>query len=311
MRKIVVFLSDTHAGHRLGLMCPNLTLYEEGPHGELSPHTPSLTATQTFLWSCYQDDIQAVVALADGDPIIVFHNGDITHGLKYKEQLVSTRAADQLTIAYHNVTPWLTLPNVTTLRLVAGTGSHVLQEASTPIMMLQMLQPAFSSKDIAVVYHDRPVVDGAIFDVAHHGPSSGIREWTQGNQLRYYAKSVVMHDVHRGKHPPHLIVRGHFHRLHPEVVQVRLSRVLLAFLRWREQGGDQTFLTIDDAIDFYETDIVLLPSYCWMGEYGRQATGSSSTVSIGLVAAEVIDGRLIKPLHYFEREVDLRRDEQL
>jgi len=239
----------------------------------------------------------------------VFHNGDLTQGVKYKDQLVSTRVADHDIIAYHNIEPWLRLPNVRVLRLIAGTGSHILHEASSPILLMKMLQPAFSTKDITVVYHDRPVVDGAIFDVAHHGPSSGIREWTQGNQLRYYAKSIVFHDVHRGRHPPHLIVRAHFHRLHPEVVNVRMSSVLLAFLAWKERGYEGAFARPEEDVGVYEARIVLLPSYCWMGEYGRQATGSASSISIGLVAVEVVDGVMRWPPHYFEREIDLRRDE--
>lgn len=312
MRTIAVFLADTHAGHRLGLMKPGITLYQEDKRANLTPWIPNLTATQHYLWECYQEDIQAVADLAQDDPIIVHHVGDLTQGKKYKHHLVSSRTADQLLIARSNLTPWLQLPNVRQLHLIVGTRSHIFSQATSPILVKEMLQPAFQDVPMRVIYHTRPTIDGVIVDAAHHGPSSGIREWTQGNQLRYYAKSLLMHDILRGKHPPALIIRAHFHRLWPETVRLRLSESLLPFLRILEAGPDAYdqlphLLRATDRNTqlVHKADIVLLPSYCGMGEYGRQATGSSPTISNGLLAAEIVDGQLYK-IHYFERELDIR-----
>ncbi len=311
-RKIAVFLADTHAGHRLGLMRPGLELYEEDEAGNLSPYSPELTATQQHLWRAYQDDIQSVRDLADGDEILVFHVGDLTQGKKYPTQLVTTRTADQLTIARANIEEWLHIENVSSLRLVVGTASHILGEASSPVLLLQMLEPAFPDRDLGLCRHGRPVIDGVIVDCAHHGPSSGIREWTQGNQLRYYLKSLVIHDVMRGKHWPHLVIRAHFHKLWPEAISFRLSTRVQAALRAVEFGvadGLLDELRAADQVQVFQSRIVLLPSYCGMGEYGRQATGSSPSLSNGLVAAEIVDGEL-GGVHYYEREVDLRRGEE-
>lgn len=309
MRTIVVWLGDTHGGHRLGLCDPDVTLYEESEYGELIPWTPKLTATQEYLWDCYTEDIARVRDLADGDPIIVHHVGDLTQGKKYLKQLVSTRLADQLLIARANLLKWCELDNVVRVALIIGTASHVFGEGTSPVLLREMLPPEMP---VDIVYHTRPSIDGVVFDAAHHGPSSGIREWTQGNQLRYYLKSLVIHDVFRGRQPPDLVVRAHFHKLWPETVRVRINDVLLGFLREMERA----LVTGQDIIEVnaehlgevivHDANIVLLPSYCGMGEYGRMATGSSPTLSNGLVAAEVIDGELYK-IHHFERELDIRK----
>jgi hypothetical protein len=319
-RAIVAWFGDTHAGHRLGLMPPGLTLYQEDEFGNLHPWQPTLTTTQEYLWQLYLDDIAAVGDLAAGDPIIAYHVGDLTQGMKYRDQLVSSRLADQFLIARHNLAPWFDLDNLVRLDLIVGTPSHTFAEATAPILVKEILE-ARTHVPIRVVYHARPTIHNVIFDAAHHGPSSGIREWTQGNQLRYYLRSLMIHDVLRGRHPPHLVLRAHFHKYWPENVRIRISDVLLAFLLLLEQARatDGTIAGLPlqelwaqnlDTIAVYESQIILLPSYCGMGEHGRKATGSSSTLSNGLVAAEIIDGRLHR-VHAFETVLDIRSTETI
>jgi hypothetical protein len=281
---IAVFLSDTHGGHKLGLLKPGITLYEEDETGNLSPYTPTLTATQEYLWDCYREDIERVIALADGDRIVVFHCGDLTQGDKYKQQLVSTRMADQVIIAVENLGEWTAIPNVDTIRLAVGTGSHIFSESSSPVLVSEILRGRWDG-DLRVVKHGLPTLDGIEIDYAHHGPSIGIRIWTEGNQLRYYLKSLMLRALTGGRPPPRWVFRGHFHEYWRETVNLR--------------SGDA----------WYHSDIVLLPSYCGMGEYGRQATRSKYQLSNGLVALEIEDGH--NRLHPFERTVDLRTREEL
>ncbi len=282
-RSIVAFFGDTHGGHKLGLLSPGVTLYDEDEAGNLTPYTPELTATQKYLWRIYNEDVESVIRLADGDRIILFHVGDLTQGDWYKDQLVSTRMADQIIIAAANVSPWLDYDNVEAVRLVTGTGSHVFRESSSPILVAEMLKARH--ENLRVVGHGLATVDDVSFDIAHHGPSAGIRDWTAGNQLRYYLRSIIVKSLKAGESPPRLVVRGHFHELRRETDRQRILG------EWK---------------DF---DIVLLPSYCGMGEYGRQATSSKYQVSNGMVAAEIVDGQW-RDLHVFERAVDLRTREE-
>jgi hypothetical protein len=286
-RVIAVFFSDTHGGHKLGLLKPGVELYDEDEQGNLIPYTPELTATQKYLWKIYRQDIDSVMELADGDPVYTFHVGDLTQGKKYPHQLVSTREADQIIIAVANMMEWLQYSNVTVMRLAAGTGSHIFQEATSTVLVAEMLRSKVDGEvSVKPVRHGLPTIGGLQVDYSHHGPSSGIRLWTAGNQLRYYLKSLMMEAITAGQLPPRVVIRAHFHELWRETVRVRLGSEWLV------------------------SDIILLPSYCGMGEYGRQATRSKCTISNGLVALEIVNGEL-DSIHAFERQVDLRTREKL
>lgn len=286
-RKILAALADTHGGHKLGLLNPAVTLYDEDEDGQPVPYTPALTATQKYLWRCYEDDKASVVDLAAGDPIIVILNGDICHGDKYPQQLVSTRRADQILIAAANMRPWLELNNVTTARLVQGTASHTFKEATAPIMATELLRAQFPGKDIATLRHGLATIGGVVIDYAHHGPTPGIRQWTHGNQLRYYLKSLMNDEIHRGRRPPRIVLRAHFHSLAWETVRMNTTS-------W----------------GMVTSDIFVLPSYCGLSEYGQQATRSAYLINHGLIAYEIEGGRL-QGIHPLCRTVDLRTEEEL
>src|SRR6478735_2064182 len=96
---VVVVLSDIHSGHRLGLMSDTVTLYDEDEMGNPVPYTPRQTASQKFLWRLYKENIDRSVEIANGRPIIVIHNGDLTQGNKHAEQLVSNAIPNQVLIA--------------------------------------------------------------------------------------------------------------------------------------------------------------------------------------------------------------------
>jgi len=286
MRRIVAVLSDTHAGHRLGLMPPNLTLYDEAPDGTQTPYTPQQTAVQQWLWRHYTADLAAVVNLAGGDPITVIHNGDLTWGRKYASELVSTREANQYLIACANLEPWLRLPNLTALRLSHGTGSHGFQEGTDVALVSELLRARYPLSDIGVCRHGLADVDGVLIDYAHHGPPPGSRNWLTGNNLRYYIRSLMQDELLRGRTPPRVVLRAHYHTYQRETVRVPA------------QYGEAV------------TDGILTPAYCGLSEFAQQATRSAYLIGCGLVALEIVDGRLVEvwPMH---RTVDLRREERL
>jgi len=265
MRRIVAVLSDTHAGHRLGLMPPNLTLYDEAPDGTLAPYTPQQTAVQQWLWHCYCDDMAEVVALADDDPLTVIHNGDLTWGRKYATELVSTREANQYLIAVANLAPWLELPNLTAMRLSHGTGSHGFQEGTDVALVSELLRARYPDSDIGVCRHGLADVDGVLIDYAHHGPPPGSRNWLTGNNLRYYIRSLMTDEVMRGRTPPRVVLRAHYHTYQRETVRV--------------PAGD------GEAV----TDGIITPAYCGLSEFAQQATRSAYLIGCGLVALEIVD----------------------
>lgn len=217
-RRILVALSDIHCGNQLGLLNPETVLEREDAEGKLEQWSPALTRTQEYLWALYQSHIRQVVELAAGDDVVVLVNGDITQGMKYLTLLVSTVPLDQLIIARDCLKPWLAYSNVQVMRLVRGTASHVYGEGSSERVMARWLQDIFPLRDIRSLYHGLVDVGGVVVDYAHHGPGPGIRDWTQGNQLRYYLKSLVATEVKRGREPARLVIRGHYHRFWPETI---------------------------------------------------------------------------------------------
>lgn len=287
MRTVVVFLSDTHGGHRLGLLNPETVLYEEDEKGELKPYTPTLTATQEYLWSSYLEDIGAVKGFAGDDRLIVIHNGDATQGTRFPEHLVTTRLADQITIGVQNLRPWFDRTGAKVMRLSKGTGSHVLGEGSSEILIGQQLEALYPQADVKVIYHGLLEVDGVSLDYAHHGPHPGGRYWLKGNVARYDLRSIMMGELAAGKVPARVFVRSHYHEwIPPETLGL-------------EFGGNLHWSTM-----------ILTPSYCGLGAHGHQATRSTARQTHGLIAIEIINGKL-GDVRFFKRSLDLRTRETL
>ena len=284
-RTALVDLSDTHGGHRLGLLNPDVTLYDETEDGFLVPFTPKLTASQEYLWELYQQNI-AFVANMKADEVIVIHDGDLTQGNKYPQQLVSTRLADQIEIGLTNLEPWFELPNMRVMRIVAGTQSHNFSEASAEITVANSLRRSYKDHDIKVLYHGLSRIGGLQVDYSHHGPFPGSRTWLRGNEARYYLRSLMMEEIMGGRVPPRLVLRAHYHTYVEET------------------------LTIQVGNKFYTSTLVVNPSFCMMGDYARQAARSPAGITNGLIVFEIIDGELYK-IHRLTRSIDVRTKEIL
>ncbi len=276
-RRVLVFLADTHGGHKLSLLNPATFLLD----GELRPYQVQLSAVQRWLWENYEDDIAAVERLADGDRVDVVHVGDVTWGLRYPQGLVSSRMADQVIIATSNLSPWLMLGNVKSLTLVTGTDSHELGEASAPILAARELRQHLMQADVSVTPHLLADVDGMTVDAAHHGPGKGRREWLSGNELRRYGQSLQEREALRGGVPPRLVIRAHTHEFWRETVRIAV--------------GSQV----------YTTDLAICPAYCGLTPYAQQVMQSTPEIGCGVVAAEIIDGQLAE-IHAITHRSDLR-----
>ncbi|KPK91519.1 MAG: hypothetical protein AMJ88_13510 [Anaerolineae bacterium SM23_ 63] len=285
-RVITLFFGDTHGGHKLGLLNPLVTLFDLDERGNRVPYHPELTSVQRYLWSCFQEDLGEVEEIADGDEIIVIHVGDLGHGTKYTEQLVSTRPADQVLIAVGNMEPTLNLPNVKRMRIIHGTQAHTFGESTIPIITAGFLDAKYSNVDVSSLAHGLFEVDGLEIDCAHHGPSPGIRTWTTGNRLRLYVRSVMQDSLENGEDPPGVFIRSHYHTGIHETVRRETNR------------------------GHFKTEAFILPSYCGLSEYAQQATRSKYLISNGMLALVIEGGELVE---YYKlwRSVDLRTRESL
>jgi len=269
-RVITVCLTDTHGGHQLGLLIPGTEVFDTDERGNLYPRRATLTRTQSYLHRTLVADLAVAKQIADGDEIILVHGGDVTHGNTYPEQLVSTRLADQILIGAANLSFIIDQlrPNITKLRLVRGTNSHIFGEGSAPILITRQLQSDHPDLDIGFSNHYLLDIEGKTIDVAHKGPSPGSRRWLKGNMLRYYTVDIMLGCLVDGEKPPDALVRGHFHEFCHETVRQTNKRGV------------------------YQTEAIILPSYCGLSDHGREATRSTSHVGNGLVVFEILPDRL-------------------
>jgi len=286
MRRIVAIIADTHAGHKLALCNPATVWEDEGADGERTWSGPTLTSTQQWLWERYTEHIRRAMEFAHGDEVTLIHNGDITWGVKYPEQLVSSRIDVQPTIGYYNLLPWLTEETVRTVRLIHGTPSHEFGMGSSNRQIGSMLRMAFPDRDIGTSLHLLATVDGVGIDVAHHGPSGGIRIWTAGNQFRYNLRSIMLEDMINARRPPRLVVRSHYHCFFHETVRIPTDAGEIA------------------------SEMMMVPGYCGFSHYTVQATRSAYRMQCGVVCIEIVDGvfRRIVP---FVDALDIRTKEEL
>ena len=289
-RVIVVAESDSHGGHKLGLLSPNTLLPEEeiSPDGQLQVEwtSPPLTKTQERLWEIREGAKNKVIDLAGKDDIHVLEVGDLTQGNKYPTELVTTRDGDQTLIAYYNLLEWYNVPNVKTVTYSKGTGSHTFGFSSSEINLCHMFKKEFKNIKSDIAYHWLLDINGVTFDTAHHGPSPGIRHWLKGNNARYYLKDLMYTEFFAGRTPPNVVLRAHFHSYVKELVTMTF------------QGKD------------YESWIYVLPPLCIPGDFTIQVIKSVYSVQIGLLAFEVIDGQISKS-YKFTQSFDTRAKETL
>lgn len=289
-RTIVAVRSDLHGNHRLGLLNPDTNLQYEGVDGKITPWQPKPLASQEVLWGFAEEDRLAVAELAKGDEIVLFDLGDLGHGAgngySNNKELISTRVADEIEIAAMLYEPWLRMKNITTLRLFKGTAFHEGGQGSLAMAVASVLSGRFPRVNTQAQYHALDTIHGVTFDLAHHGPPPGLRAWLRGNVLELYTRSLMMDEILAGRRPPDVVLRGHYHQWATRVVVVSTP-----------------------AADF-ETRAAIVPSYCLVDDYARKIGRSPSSVTIGMVAYEIVDGRLVAQ-HAFRRTIDFRTQEVL
>ncbi len=283
-RTIAVAIGDIHSGCLFGLMRPGIELPPLDDQGEL--WSPEPTESQVWLWDCFQEHKAELIKFAGKDDIVVFYGGDVTHGDKYPDkEKVTVRRYDQLHIAVDNLSEIASLKNVKVMRLAKGTGSHVMGHGTAELIVARMLRENYKL-DIGVAYHYLSEIQGTTWDIAHHGPGPGIREWTKGNVLRLYTESIMMAELMSGGKPPDVLLRWHYHRYVPKMPTIRSN------------GG--TFTTIAN----------ICPSYCFIDDFARQVTKAVSKLTVGMLAYEIVDGKVRAPQEFLST-IDLRKKEVL
>jgi len=280
-RYVVIVTSDEHAGHRLGLCNPNAVLPADNEVGRPEPAKPQLGPFQKLLWEYRVEQIEQAKAFAGNDPIILKNLGDMTHGRKHTDGLMTNRLADQVLIARANAMHIVEALKPTHVYMSAGTNAHTFGDAGSETLIAGFLKDKFPDLAVELFYHGLVDIDGVQIDYKHHGPGPGIRDWTRGNQVLYHLKDLIYRQRSLGEQPARIYLSGHYH-----------SFVWIT----HHQEWDGELLTYD---------YITLPSYCGLGSYGHQATRSVQYQDFGLLAIEIVDGEVgrIKPI---KKRLDIR-----
>lgn len=284
-RKVVFLLSDIHSGYQFGLCNPETEL----PDGMSdAPVFPKLGSTQMFLWSLYERSIQELIHFAGSDEVILLFVGDLTHGNKHTGETMTSRVADQQIIAYYNFLPILDkVKQLKSVRFLIGTAAHNFGEGSSDYLVSLMLKERYPKKDISALYHGRFNVQGAVFDVAHHGPGPGRYVANKGNAVRGYLRDRMYRDLFDNIEPAQVYVRGHYHEYVKE------------------------FLLIEHNRKLWESFLYVCPPMCMPGDWTRQAISSPPNVTVGSLALEVINDGQIGKTKVITESFDLRSFEAL
>lgn len=286
-RLILLHISDSHGGHKHGLLNPATILEDEDPFGNLTPWKPALTEYQRYLWyDIYQPAIDRAVEIAAGDEVIPLHTGDPIHGDKHPEHLISTRKSDQVEIGVSNMRPALRQPNVLTVRLAASTGAHAFGEGSGDILIARQLAAEFPKTDIKTVQHGLASIASTPIDYSHHGPYTGSRNWLKGNSARYYLRDLMMEEIMQGNRPPTLVLRGHYHDPIWETVRIWYQGELIT------------------------SHIIIAPPLCGLSYWTHQAVKSKFILRAGVMIYELVDGKLVD-IYPIVKTLDIRTKEEL
>lgn len=282
-RTLLAFISDAHAGFKLGLMRPGITLTEFDHEGKPYPYMPEPTKWSEYLWhDIHIPNLKKLKELAKGDPIIFGYVGDPTHGNKYPEELYRTAVHNQIEIATDNFKPIFDLPNLIKFILITSTDAHVFGESSADHLIFNNLRNMNKDTEIGIAHHGLlELTKDFESDISHHGPGGGIRKWLEGNVARFYLRSAMFTEIMARGKVSKLYVRAHYH------VDVDVSERVV----------------VEDKE--YFSRLILLPSMCGPTSFSRKSTKSTPRVMNGMIVFEIVNDEILKK-HRLVKTTDIR-----
>jgi hypothetical protein len=261
-RVIVAVPADTHCGSPVGL-CPS-TGWPLLNGGYYTPNR-----LQHILYQQWEECWRRVRVLRDqqaGTRLVVVHAGDAVEGVHHQTtQLISNRSDEH---AYLHVACMQHALDIAAfdarhgdrLIYVGGTIAHVGDGYTYEEILARLLgacpPPGNESGGRVVWEHLLARANGVLFDIAHHGPAPGARQWLQGNNLRLQLRSIYLQCLEQDRPLPRYWVRAHRHRwIMPELFR-------------GERGDIEGFLT---------------PCFQAMTHHGERVAGHEVLSHIGML----------------------------
>lgn len=265
-RSWVVFIADIHAGSMHGVLNPATKIDTIDAMNRPRPLTFTPSVWSETMWPLFGEEWpQRMADMAGNNPVAAIIMGDVTQGNRHPEGLYTAGVANQIEMARWALDPWLQLPTLDTVGIVAGTGVHSFGEGTSEQSLSGLVKAYRPALDVQAGYHYGHDISGALIDYSHHGPSVGRTEWTTTNAAKSYALSMLMADQRHGRQSPDIIARGHVHVPIGELVRYGQRRA------W----------------------MVVCPANQAPNDYAREAARSPVDWTFGVVAVEILGGKVV------------------
>lgn len=208
---VMSVISDLHAGSVVGLSPAKVRL-DDGGYYEATP-------AQNWLWQSYNQFWQRVEAVRDEHEAELYtvFNGDLVDGqVKHSTQIISGNMNAQAAV----VNACMAIPlelKPDAVVIVRGTEAHTGQSACVEERIADGLRrdkrPVIGDPETGTAswWHFRAEIQGVRLDITHHG-RTGQREHTRAGAAILHAHDILLSHVKNDEKPPHLCLRGHYHR---------------------------------------------------------------------------------------------------
>jgi hypothetical protein len=193
---ILVVCSDLHCGSSVGLMPPD----SENLAGNVIGFGKN--AHQEWLWECWQDALDKVAAMADGDPYAVVINGDATEGIHHRSpEVVASLIENHCTMAAEALKPLTS--KAAAVFVTKGTECHT-HNIETYLAKL------IGAKDEVAREKWHIEIHGCRVDATHHiGATS--RAYLESSALAITLGNARLNSVRAGHPVAQVYLRGHRH----------------------------------------------------------------------------------------------------
>lgn len=207
MRSIVLPISDTHCGLKVGLM-PTKVVDRDSVYYQ--------TDAQQWLWKRWLQARRIIFKeLEQADELVVFLMGDSIHGSGRADEVFSTRLKTQKDTYIDCLLPYTN--RATACYCVKGTEWHVGEDGIVEDQAAQELGcyglKAYDKLEVEV--------QGIKFMLQHKGPSPGIYRHTKGNVMRAMLRDAYFATLEQSREPADIYLWGHYHEYVPESLMTK------------------------------------------------------------------------------------------
>ena len=201
MRSIILPISDTHCGLKVGLM-PTKVVDRDSHYYQ--------TDAQQWLWKRWLQARRKIFKeLEQADELVVFLMGDPIHGSGKADECFSPRLKTQKDTFVQCLLPYTN--RASSVYCVKGTKWHVGEDGIVEDQIAQELGAH------GLKAYDKLEVDiqGVRFMLQHKGPSPGARSWTKGNVVRGVMRTIFFNALKDGRTPADIYIWAHYHEFLP------------------------------------------------------------------------------------------------